>query len=42
MLKLAILTLLGFAAAETVLIHPGDDGMCIRADAPSEREQLSL
>ncbi|CAK9786461.1 hypothetical protein CC85DRAFT_293004 [Cutaneotrichosporon oleaginosum] len=42
MLKLAILALFGSAAAETVLIHPGDQGLCIRADAPSEREQLSL
>lgn len=41
MLNLAILFLATFALADTVLIHPGDDDLCIRADAPREREQLS-
>lgn len=42
MLKLAILSIAALAVAETVLIHPGQDDWCIRADDPAEREQLSL
>lgn len=41
MLKLLLPVLFAAAVAETVLIHPGDDELCITADSTSEREQLS-
>lgn len=41
MIVLAPLFLASLALADTVLIHPGDEDLCIRADAPREREQLS-